>query len=140
MPFKSICNANTCRAMALCGFAMLPTVTTASDVRFASPTGNIVCNINAFVAACQIREFIPSFTTPPEDCDGSWGSYFFVLTRGAAKLGCVSEDIGNAGNILAYGDAVVYPQVTCISRTTGMTCTNSEGRGFTIRRVEQRIF
>jgi hypothetical protein len=117
-----------------------PAAASSTDVRFVSPSGNISCNINAYVASCSIGSFSPSFTNPPSDCAGDWGNYFYLMANGDAKLGCVSSPVPSTGNVLPYGESIAFPQISCTSRVTGVTCTNVRNKGFALRRSEQQIF
>ena len=118
----------------------LPVIASATDQRFASPAGNISCNINQFVATCTIDEYQASFTDAPPDCDGIWGNTFYVLGRGEAEVGCLTAAEAAPERVLGYGQRIETGRIACISRLTGITCTNTEGRGFSVRRAEQRIF
>lgn len=112
----------------------------AADVRFASPTGNITCTINQFAAACQLTELSATFTDPPADCDGDWGRYFYVVARQSGQVGCVTQNTTTPASILEYGQSIQAGTLMCVSRRTGVTCRNSAGGGFTVRRSEQRLF
>lgn len=118
----------------------VPVAAQDSDVRFMSPSGIITCLINPYVAACQIAEYTPSFQSPPADCTADWGGYFSVSARGTAKLACSRADERSVAFTLSYGQTVRFAEIGCTSETTGVTCINGEGRGFQVRRSEQRIF
>ena len=118
----------------------MPLSASEQDVRFASPSGNISCTLNDIVAACYINSLAPSFTNRPEDCEGDWGRYFYVLARGSGTLGCVTEQIEPPKTLLPYGQTLVTDGLRCTSQTTGMTCVNAQGGGFTVRRSAQRVF
>ena len=87
---------------------------------FYSPTKNINCELpNRGITTVFCETMIPPRTarmTP----DG-------VMTEGT--------DVGNAGvgtPILPYGSSTTVAPFTCLSATTGVTCTTTGGRGFTI--------
>jgi hypothetical protein len=117
-----------------------PVVASATDVRFASPSGNITCVINDFVAACRIADYTPTYTNRPNSCEGEWGNYFFVVPSGEGKMGCISSEIDEPAATLPYGSSIDYTLLSCSSETTGITCTNTDGNGFSVRSAEQRIF
>ncbi|MEM8536900.1 MAG: DUF6636 domain-containing protein [Pseudomonadota bacterium] len=121
-------------------FVGLPAQASGLDRPFASPTGNITCTINAFVATCTIAEYDPSFTNVPDSCNGDWGGTFYVVGRGEAKLGCLTSSVEPPNFVLGYGQSIDVGDLSCVSRPTGVTCTNAAGRGFSVRRAEQRIF
>jgi hypothetical protein len=99
---------------------------TAQGGEFASPSGNITCEIDYHrdgltAAYCQTGN-------PPQSVKmGVTGSY-----KTCTGVMC----LGNAGigtPILAYGTATGVGPFVCESATTGVTCT-ADGRGFQISR------
>ncbi|MFN6977230.1 MAG: DUF6636 domain-containing protein [Gemmobacter sp.] len=115
-------------------------------VQFRSPTGNIHCMIfggsfDWHGARCDILEADLSFGRRPRDCDLDWGHAFEVPARGPAAPVCAGDTVADRGNpVLAYGRSVTLGGVSCISAQSGMTCTNADGRGFTLARARQRVF
>ncbi|MCK0094683.1 hypothetical protein MWU60_03810 [Yoonia sp. F2084L] len=112
----------------------------AENIRFQSPSGNITCGLTEFAAFCTIEEYTPSFTQSPRACGGDWGSQFFVLSSGDGALGCVNMNTTAPAIVLPYGTSTSLSNIRCSSETTGITCTNRDGGGFSIRRARQRIF
>lgn len=112
---------------------------------FQSPTGNIHCGIYEWdggaEARCDLLEVVPSYTTPPADCDLEWGGSFAVGTIGKGALACVGDTVLDWGNaVLPYGEAVSVGGISCVSAQTGVTCTNAEGHGFSVAKARQRLF
>ena len=112
---------------------------------FQSPSGNIQCVINDTAGSyvrCDLGVDQQSYTQRPKACDGDWGMSFGLTATGTGFLNCVTDAIGapNVPLVLQYGVRLQMQEITCESETTGMTCTNSEGGGFSVRRSEQRIF
>lgn len=113
---------------------------TAENIRFQSPSGNIICGLSEFAAFCTIQEYSPSFTQSPRACSGDWGSQFFVLPSGDGALGCVTQNSNAPAIVLPYGTSTSLSDIRCSSEITGITCINRDGGGFSIRRARQRIF
>jgi hypothetical protein len=113
-------------------------------VTFRSPTGNIGCAIylgDYAVARCDLLELTPSYRDRPADCDLDWGSAFAVGPVGRGEVACVGDTVFDPGaSILDYGQEIRLGPFTCASAETGVTCTNAEGHGFSVRRAEQRVF
>jgi hypothetical protein len=111
---------------------------------FQSPSGNIHCLIatGAWPAArCDILEATRSFTGRPADCDLDWGHAFAVGLQGPGQPVCAGDIVADPGNpALTYGDSISLGGFTCTSLDTGMTCTNSQGHGFTLARAGQQVF
>ena len=115
---------------------------------FQSPTGNIHCMVfsgygdDGDGVRCDIGTYTPSALPPPVDCEYDWGNAFWIGSvdrRGG--LACISDAISDPGNsVLEYGESVSGGGVTCTSATSGMTCENSAGHGFTLSKAKQRVF
>lgn len=130
-------------AAMLLGFSAAPLA--AQDfIQFQSPTGNIHCLISTYFppeARCDIIDYTPSFRTAPQGCDLDWGNAFIVEEKGRGLLGCVGDTtIDRSAPKLDYGRYVQAGGFTCLSETTGMTCRNAGGGGFTVSRSSQRLF
>jgi len=111
---------------------------------FQSPTGNIGCAImlgDPAEVRCDLRAFTPSFAEKPADCDVDWGFAFVVGTSGPGRPICAGDTVmmGDAP-VLDYGQSIAAGGFTCLSEPTGMSCTNSQGHGFTIARAAQQVF
>ena len=112
---------------------------------FQSPSGNIQCVIgggDSVVVRCDLGVDQLTYDQKPATCDGDWGQSFGVMESGVGFINCVTDAIGAPKEVavLPYGVDLVLDGVTCRSETTGMTCTNTDGGGFSVRRAEQRIF
>ena len=118
---------------------------------FRSPSGNIDCAI--FIgtsdeigasdeARCDLRAMTPSFTKRPADCELDWGNSFGI-GAGDPKgyLLCHGDTVADPGAMeLGYDRSVSLGPFTCNSATSGMTCSNDAGHGFTVSRAQQSIF
>ncbi len=100
---------------------------------FMSPSENIVCNITGSTARCTIHQY--NFT-PAGNC--SPGSpVTFVVDEEGARLDC-STQASRSGTILGYGSSAATDRFFCISRESGMYCTDSySGAGFEVARSKQ---
>ena len=112
---------------------------------FRSPSGNIRCVVtdegDRPFAECSLDALDRSFTDAPEGCDGAWGDRFRVYATGPGRVECHDGGAGETeARVLPYGVAVRLAGITCASDRTGVTCTNADGGGFSVRRAEQSIF
>lgn len=125
--------------------AVLATPAFADDpVSFLSPSGNIACVLSSDTenhVRCDMREWTPSHTEPPADCDLDWGGSYAVSATGPGILACVGDTIMmDFGRVLKYGEQISAGAITCRSERSGMTCTNTAGHGFSISKAVQRLF
>lgn len=88
---------------------------------FYSPSRNISCQILSDAVRCQS-------TTPPKFVTMSPNGTYTIC----AGNNCLG-DIGENTPVLAYGDTTVVGPFTCVSATSGITCT-AAGTGFRIAR------
>lgn len=113
-------------------------------IGFQSPTGNIHCMIWAGDypgARCDMKELTPSYRRAPAHCDLDWGSSFSVEAGGPGILTCHGDTvIDPRAPVLGYGRSVTLGPISCQSEKSGMTCTNPQGRGFTISKAKQRLY
>lgn len=105
---------------------------------FASPSGNIWCDITDEAATCTITEY--SFTLPEDPtCEGGTVGPIVRLIDGDVTTPCSLEGVGDAApgdfGALEYGETTAVGDYMCSSAESGMTCTNlTTGRGFTLAR------
>jgi hypothetical protein len=98
---------------------------------FASPSGNISCQLYLFQAntgsaACQIRD--STFAAPPRppNCQGGWGDSIGLVQGKAATFGCHTDTLfGGSTPALPYGATRTIAGITCDSEPTGMTCRDT---------------
>jgi hypothetical protein len=114
-------------------------------IAFRSPTGNIHCSLYQWdgttTVRCDLREYAPSYTKAPPNCEYDWGMSFAVDATGKGYLACVSDSMVDPGNpVLPYGQAVSLGGISCVSAKTGMTCTNAAGHGFSVAKAKQKLF
>lgn len=109
---------------------------------FASPSGNILCFMQQMQASCWISDKQWTIEQPSGPfCDESdWGNAIDVTTT-EVVWPCYTDFIYDPeADALAYGDAMVVGQFRCDSASTGVTCRNQSGQGFTLARAEVLIF
>lgn len=94
---------------------------TATGGEFASPSGNISCQVGLTKVECQTG--IPAQSVTTSGIDGTYTT-------------CTGQQcLSNAGDgtpTLAYGTETGVGPFLCESATTGVTCTTTNGRGFQI--------
>lgn len=120
---------------------------TQAHADFQSPSGNVVCstsvenNPNGGVT-CDVREMTNRPIKPqPRDCDFDWGQRFGVDRTGKAQMYCYSDyPYDMHPTVLNYGQTLKGKTYECTSQTTGMTCKNNSGHGFTLSKGSQRLF
>jgi hypothetical protein len=116
------------------------------DHDFATPSGNIICNVYADSSEvnCEVREHTwvaPASTIGPygRPCDLNFGGLqFYVSQADPANLGCyegASKFSAPDVPTLAYGQDYSHGAITCESRLSGVTCTDtSTGHYFRVSR------
>jgi hypothetical protein len=57
---------------------------------------------------------------------------------GGAKIGCVSDAVGQVKKVLGYGQTFHKGPFTCKSARAGLTCKNSSGHGFFLSKQRWR--
>ena len=125
--------------------SLIAGVSSADGFGFMTPSGNIYCN--GFVSGgggidCVIiNRQGPTPIPRPGTCAQAWGHSFSLEGRGPARMTCgpVPSPV-NYTDIAAYGLSADFGNITCTSESTGLTCLNSEGRGFFLSRRQQLVF
>lgn len=111
---------------------------------FQSPTGNIGCMLIGGVARCDIVRRGWSPPRRPASCPDivDFGQGLEVGTSGEGRFVCAGDTARDPSAAkLPYGTASSYGPFTCVSRATGMTCTDrASGHGFQISIQGYRIF
>jgi hypothetical protein len=112
---------------------------------FRSPTGNVSCLFalgDSAEVRCDLAQLNRSFTTPPQDCDLEWGDSFAIGAKDRrGSVVCHGDTVADpAAEVLDYGSTLGYSGITCLSETSGMTCQNTAGHGFSVARKRQTVF
>jgi eukaryotic-like serine/threonine-protein kinase len=110
--------------------------------RFASPSRNIVCAMTAERVRCDVARTAWQLPPKPTDCAGDHGRGAVLAGSGAGELSCVSDTVADpALTVLPYGEGVRFAGVVCVSRESGLRCTNSAtGHGFRVSRASYDLF
>lgn len=107
---------------------------------FASPSGNITCEISALGARCGIASLANEPESNVGDCEGTVGKMVTLGAQGA-QLPCVAPQDGpyqstSQYQVLDYGQDISVNNYQCVSERTGITCTDaSTNRGFTLAKA-----
>jgi hypothetical protein len=125
----------------------------AEDATFRSPTGNINCLYLELETGpemrCDISQFTPSFKTAPPGtsnetivCTPALLHGYSITPKGSSgKAFCPTDAVIDPGSaVLPYGATFRRGGVTCASETSGMTCKNAAGHGFSLSRAQQKVF
>jgi hypothetical protein len=117
-------------------------------VQFRSPSGNIGCAFSSGLVAfetpavrCDIRSRLRPAPRAPATCKLDYGDSIQVFKTGRASLVCHGDTaIDRRSRAIAYGHQFSRDGITCVSRTSGMTCTNLSRHGFFVSREAWKIF
>jgi hypothetical protein len=107
---------------------------------FRTPSGNIYCAYFGSLR-CDIRSGLVPRPAKPAGCDFDWGGTFELGRTGAARVGCVSDSVFTpSARVLRYGTRWSRGGIVCVSRTSGLRCTNASRRGFFLSRARSFRF
>lgn len=121
---------------------------------FATPSGNILCGGNSHKHAKADKRytndlycFIGLNKAMPKRCEKQGEGLDFTLNaKGKAAMNCAGFEFVpyNEGyektRVLKYGETVSGNGWSCRSETSGLSCKNNDGHGFSINRQEYRLF
>jgi hypothetical protein len=110
--------------------------------QFATPSGNIACHMSTGEVRCDVVQRTWQLPPTPADCSQAYGTGAVLVGSGPGQLSCVSDTVaGSSLPVLAYGNAVRFDGVVCVSRESGMRCENSQTRhGFNVARASYDLF
>jgi hypothetical protein len=106
---------------------------------FMAPSGNIGC---IYIPAGGTEVYEPEDGGPELQCDRVGPVYLrFILNKaGKAKIYENAGDVSCCGGpVLRYGNTTRLGPFTCVSETSGMTCTRGD-RGFFISRKKTKAW
>jgi hypothetical protein len=114
-------------------------------VTFQTPSKGIGCEYrHAAGQADALRCDVADVADPPKrpaSCEQDYGSAFGLAPTGRGRRLCAGDTIRDPkAKVLAYGRTRTVGPFTCVSRTTGLTCRNGAGHGFTLSRAHQKLF
>jgi hypothetical protein len=117
-----------------------PAAAATSSSFFRTPSGNIYCAYFGSLR-CDIRSGILPKPPKPARCDFDWGQTYELPLTGAARVGCVSDSVFTpTARVLRYGTRWTRGGITCLSRTSGLRCTNGSRHGFFLSRAHSYRF
>jgi hypothetical protein len=139
MKFTSICTVLTTMAIVLVSVTQ---AIAGQQAAFKTPSGNIYCLLQEDNnLRCQLSENTAKLPPKPKDCDLDWGSSFVMDSKGRATRLCYGDTIANANYpVLAYGKTWRSQGFSCISKASGLTCTNQAKKGWEISKTAQKLF
>jgi hypothetical protein len=111
-------------------------------VYFQVPSGNIHCGTDGTYLDCEMGTSNATLPPKPKSCNLDWGNRFVMSPNGAAERACHGDTLGRNPKhpILSYGKTWRKKGFTCISKTSGLTCKNVDGRGWTLSKNKQQLF
>ena len=124
------------------GTLVAPAPAGAAFQAFSTPSGNIGCYIAGGSARCDIRDRDWNPPPRPAGCSTmtSYGQGLTVGTHGQPEVVCAGDTALTTENPLDYGTSLTVDGITCLSRESGMRCTNADGHGFELSRQQYRFF
>jgi hypothetical protein len=117
----------------------------AAFVQFHTPSRNIGCGYGAVGSAppflrCDILSGFKPTPPKPRRCGDDWGTGVSMGRTGRAGLICISDTVIDIrSRVLRYGQTWRRGGFTCVSRASGLTCTNRSGHGFFLSRERSRL-
>ena len=113
-------------------------------VGFQSPSKNIACAYFDYDKQNTLRCDISAMETKPRrpaDCDLDYGGAFEMNAKGPAVRLCHGDTVMDRSlPVLGYGAVWQRGGFTCTSEQTGVTCFNTDRRGFSLARARQEVF
>lgn len=121
---------------------------------FATPSGNILCGGDSQKRTKTGKPrtndlycFIGLNKAMPKRCNQQGEGLDFTLNaKGKATMSCAGFEFVpyNEGyeetRVLKYGETISGQGWSCRSGTSGLSCENNDGHGFSINRKEYRLF
>jgi hypothetical protein len=111
---------------------------------FRMPSNNIACGYfprsgrQQTTLRCDILSGLRP--EPRRACQGDWTGASMRLT-GRAAATCAGDTVYDPrARILSYGSSWKRAGLVCVSRRTGLTCTNRSRHGFFLSRERWRVF
>jgi uncharacterized protein DUF6636 len=117
---------------------------TSTIISFRTPSGNIYCaytsGFGPTFLRCDIRSHLRP--APSGSCtEGVYGESVGMTRIGRARVLCISDTVYTpSARVLPYGTSWSYNGFRCVSRSTGLTCTNVRGHGFFLSRQSWRVY
>jgi hypothetical protein len=103
---------------------------------FITPSGNIWCELNDPWLGCDIGTGLNPEPSS-EFCGADWAGLFIEPGRFSGP-GCSGDEkptVSADAPVLEYGETWKHGDIRCRSRSSGLTCKDSSGFGFTLARA-----
>ena len=126
------------------------------NTAFLTPSANIACVLEqhdkpdkagrkpGYAMRCQVLALSVESPMPerPADCDEEWSGSFWIYDDGPSGiLECHGDTIFDQYPVLPYGETWHFSGgFQCYSGRAGLTCRNAAHHGFSLSRLEQRLF
>jgi hypothetical protein len=111
---------------------------------FKTPSGKVGCAVTKDPTTLRCdTTYETSFSRSGHRCtEGDYGHSFEVLPSGAGKAICAGDTVLSATNAktIPYGTTWALGPFRCIARTSGLSCVNGAGHGFSLSVQSQRLF
>ena len=119
-------------------------IETGSSYFFVTPSGKIGCGVfrDPTTLRCDTK-YETSFSRSGHTCqEGDYGHAFQVEESGAGKAICAGDTVLSATerHTIPYGRTWLLGPFTCSARTSGLTCRNAGGHGFSLSQEKQTLF
>jgi hypothetical protein len=120
------------------------TMAQSAPAGFQSPSKNIACQYFDYDKQNILRCDISAIDTKPRrpaDCELDYGGAFEMNAKGPAARICHGDTVmDKALPVLGYGEVWQRGGFTCKSEPTGVTCFNTERKGFSLAKAKQDVF
>ena len=134
-------------AAALIAACALSSAASAEIKSFRTPSGNIGCVYASaqpgFQASlrCDIRSLLKPKPARPKNCHLDWGDSYELPKAGRTLVTCHGDTtLDPHAPVLAYGKTWRRNGFTCVSKSTGLRCSNRGGHGFFMSRAHSYRF
>ena len=115
-----------------------------ASTSFVTPSRNIYCALvgeDKDALRCEILSLLNPMPSQPNPgyCEFDWGAGFLLPKDTQPEILCISDTIAGTDYTVSYGSTWTHSGFNCESRTSGLTCTNSQDQGFFLSREEWKI-
>jgi hypothetical protein len=113
---------------------------------FRTPSGNIHCQVLTDGAnstlRCDARQAEGKPPPRPDSCHFQWGKAVALLANGGeAHRICHSDSIiDDQAPVLSYGEKWQQEPFSCVSASSGLSCSTPGKHGFVLSRTSQKLY
>lgn len=116
-------------------------VASAAFSPFRTPSGLVGCYYATGPTTLRCDVDYRTRFTGKKKCAGLYGQSFSMSARGRARILCATDSaLDPNAPALAYGSTRHLGPYTCTSKTSGLTCRNRAGHGWTLSRQSVKLF